>query len=134
MSDSEAPRLRVLVVDDQPDVLDTTATVLSLYGHHVRTAARGGDALALIAEWQPHVALVDLGLPDMTGFDVAERVRSSTTVVQPLLIALTGWGRAVEHPDAQPMVFDHYFVKPMSMAVLQVLLSAIPTTDLPRMA
>src|SRR5437763_579540 len=87
--------LAVLVVDDYPDTADSLAILLRLAGHDVRAAYNGPDALALLNDWQPDVAIWDLALPRMDGFKVAERLCAESKR-RPLLVALTGFGMAHE--------------------------------------
>ena len=85
--------MTVLVVDDDPDTADTTAAVLAEHGFGTRVARNGEEALAAVAADPPDAVLLDIGLPDISGYEAARRIRKLEGVRQPTLIALTGWGQ-----------------------------------------
>ncbi len=110
-------RPRLLVVDDNVDAADTLATVLRAQGFPVRVAYRGHDALAMAAESRPDVVLLDLGLPDISGHDVAMRLRE--TYGHTLRIfAVTGWGQDDDRRRTREAGFDRHFVKPVDADAL----------------
>jgi len=118
----DAARRRVLVVDDNADSRESLALSLAIAGHAVRLAADGPSALAEAAEFQPEVALLDIGLPGMDGYELAERLRSQSAPGDILLVALTGWGQEDDRRRGRESGFDHYLVKPASpQAILAVL-------------
>jgi len=112
---------RVLVVEDQEDSANTLKMVLVLEGHEVELAANGSDALTRFRTFRPDVVVMDLGLPGMTGFEVARKMRSFKGK-QPLLVALTGYGQAEDMVQSMDSGFDHHVVKP---ADIEKLLSLI---------
>jgi CheY-like chemotaxis protein len=111
-----AEALRILVVDDNIDAADSLAMLLSLRGHETHLAHTGEAAVADAREFKPHVAFVDIGLPDVSGYEVARRMRAEATVGTPLtLIALTGWGSEEDRRRARAAGFDNHFVKPVDI-------------------
>ena len=103
---------RVLVVDDQHDIAETIAAYLELSGCQVRTAADGLQALALASEFLPDVVLLDIGLPEMDGYEVARRLRALPALASSLLIALTGYGQVSDRMKTQQAGFNAHVVKP----------------------
>ena len=93
--------LRVLVADDNRDSADGCATLLTMAGHDVRTAYSGREALALAAEFLPQIALLDIGMPDMNGYDVARQIRAAAWGRGMQLVAVTGWGQEEDKREAR---------------------------------
>lgn len=119
---SAIPRpLSVLIADDCPDTVASFAELVRLYGHDPRTAESGPEALAVLDGWEPDVALVDLCMPGMSGYEVARwlRVRGAAC---PLLVAVTGMSAGGYRERAAAAGFDHYWLKPVEPAVLARLL------------
>jgi two-component system CheB/CheR fusion protein len=114
-----APR-RVLVVDDNPDVSSTVCEVLELIGHRTRHASNGTTALAIAAEFQPEVVILDLGLVGASGFEVARALRASRGN-SVLIVALTGWGQHGDLTRSREAGFDHHLVKPAGLETLRAL-------------
>ncbi|HET7133879.1 MAG TPA: response regulator [Gammaproteobacteria bacterium] len=104
----QAPRKRVLVIDDNDDAAEAIAVFLRLEGHDVQTANDGPQALASADIFAPEVAVVDIGLPGMDGYELARRFAQRI----PLLIALTGYGQSEDRQRSQEAGFHHHFVKP----------------------
>jgi two-component system, OmpR family, response regulator len=125
MNDSSGPPLSVLVVDDIDDVAHSTAEMLTKIGHAVRVAKTGAAALRLAAHEKPDVVLLDIGLPDMPGWDVAARLRTQSAGKQPLLIAVTGYGSPADRLESQKAGFDLHLVKPADPAALIALLARV---------
>jgi CheY-like chemotaxis protein len=122
---------RVLIVDDNAEILESLAMVLELLGHHVETVDNGEAALVCLAQRPPHVALIDVGMPGMSGYDVARRARA---LVQPehhtVLVAMTGWGRDEDRVRAFEAGFDSHVVKPVDLQRLRALLDGtVPHAD-----
>jgi CheY-like chemotaxis protein/nitrogen-specific signal transduction histidine kinase len=115
-------RLRVLVADDNRDAADSLAMLLQLDGHEVSVAHDGLKALELIKQSRPHVALLDIGMPGLNGYQVAEQARSNAGSSQIMLIALTGWGQAQDLQRANAAGFDHHLVKPAEPNAVRALL------------
>ena len=105
-------RLDILVVDDNRDSAVTLARLLRLQGHGVQAAHDGPEALRLLAHYRPRLILLDLGLPGMSGYDVARRIRESTELRGVTLVALTGWGQEEDRRRTREAGFDHHMVKP----------------------
>jgi PAS domain S-box-containing protein len=113
---------RVLVVDDSHDAAETCAMLLKLSGHETATAASGHEALASAVRFQPDVLLLDIGLPDVDGYQLARRVRETSWGRDVLLIAVTGWGQEEDKRRALAAGFDHHLTKPVSGEALEALL------------
>jgi PAS domain S-box-containing protein len=103
---------RVLVVDDNADSADSLAMALRLAGHEVRVAYRARAALALAHAFRPEVAILDIGIPDMSGYELARALRAEEWAVGLRLVALTGWGQDDDRRRAQEAGFDAHLTKP----------------------
>jgi len=114
--------LRVLVVDDDVDSAEMMAMLLRLMGHETFVAHTGEDAVATTTQQQPQVLLLDISLPDITGYEVARRVRAAHGHGV-RLIALSGWGEDEDRRRAREAGFDHYLTKPAEPEALERLLS-----------
>jgi signal transduction histidine kinase/ActR/RegA family two-component response regulator len=116
--DGAIAALKVLVCDDNVDSTDTLAALLRSIGHEVRTTYEGGAALRTAIEFRPDVMVLDLGMPGLDGYAVAQAVRKDATLTGVRLIALSGYG----HPDARQRTaeagFDVHLVKPVEVGVL----------------
>ena len=112
---------RILVVDDNHDAADGLAEVLRLHGHQVRIAHNGPEALRLAMALRPHAVLLDLGMPNMSGYDTAQllRARLGSGV---LIVATTGWGQDEHRQRSQRSGFDHHLVKPVDPETVRELL------------
>jgi signal transduction histidine kinase/ActR/RegA family two-component response regulator len=110
---------RVLVVDDNVDAADLLAEALEQLGHATRVAYDGHSALEVAAEFRPDVAVLDIGLPVMDGFELAQRMRQATTLPDHLhLIALTGYGQDSDRRRSSDAGFDFHLIKPVDLSVL----------------
>jgi CheY-like chemotaxis protein len=114
--------LRVLIVDDNHDGADLLAALLKREGHSVQTAYCGLDALHIAAEFVPHFVLLDIGLPDIDGYEVARRLCAKKGDQSVVLVAVTGWGQAQDKLLAQSAGFDYHLVKPVNFKNLMDLL------------
>jgi PAS domain S-box-containing protein len=114
---------RVLVVDDNHDAADTLASLLRLCRHEVAVAYDGAAALDEAARFKPEVVLLDLGLPTLSGFEVARRLRAMPEGAGARLIALTGYGQSGDKAATQAAGFDHHVTKPVDADELLGLLS-----------
>jgi CheY-like chemotaxis protein len=117
--------LRVLVADDNRDSADSFAMFLQISGHEVRTAYAGDEALAIAAEFSPQVALVDIGMPEVNGYEVARRIRAAEWGKDVILVAITGWGQDEDKRQAEAAGFDHHLVKPVDLDRLQQLIAQL---------
>lgn len=118
---------RLVVADDNVDGARTLAKLLELQGHEVHLAHDGEAALEALERWRPEVAILDIGMPRLTGYDVARRVRAAAWGRDLPLIALTGWGQVEDQRRAQEAGFNHHLIKPVDPAALEALLAAEPT-------
>jgi CheY-like chemotaxis protein len=121
---SETPP-RVLIADDDRDGTLTLSTVLELEGYQVRAVHGGQDALDAAREFRPHAVVLDIGMPKVTGYDCARRLRQRYGEDCPMLIALTGWKQASDKILANLAGFDHHVAKPYEPAELLRLLSKL---------
>jgi signal transduction histidine kinase len=113
----------ILVADDNVDALQTMAALLEMEGHQVEVAADGEAALAAAGKHRPDVAVLDIGMPGLNGYEVAQRIRSEPWGAEMRLIALTGWGQADDVQRARASGFDHHVTKPVDFDALQALVS-----------
>jgi two-component system CheB/CheR fusion protein len=114
---------KIVLVEDQDDNRDMLARWLELHGHHVKHAADGQAGIALIEHEKPEVAIVDIGLPKIDGFEVARRLRAANSVPSLRLIALTGYGQPADIQAARQAGFDLHLVKPVNLDELTRILS-----------
>lgn len=121
--------VRVLVCDDSQDVRDLVADLLRSYGHEVRTVGRGEAAIHEVVHWRPDVALIDIGLPDLSGHDVARRISAQLGAARPRLIAMTGYGQASDRAAALDAGFDEHLKKPANAEQILAVLSRSATAQ-----
>jgi PAS domain S-box-containing protein len=114
---------RILIVDDDRDSLDSLQALLELMGHQVMGAREGGVALEAAQSWRPDVALVDIGLPAMDGYEICRKLRAMGHEPRPVLIALTGYGQPEDRRRALEAGFDHHLTKPIDLDRLRQLLA-----------
>ena len=123
---------RVLVVDDNQDAAQSLATLLQLSGFETTTVYDGLDAVAAAHEFRPDVALLDIGLPSLNGFEVAAKLRQQPGGAAMVLVALTGWGQEQDRRKSSEAGFDHHMVKPVDIDDLMKLLADLPLAVLAR--
>jgi CheY-like chemotaxis protein len=109
---------RILVVDDNPDSLESLSLLLAFSGNEVRTASDGVTAVAAAEAFRPEVVLLDVGMPNMNGYDACRLIRGQEWGRNVLLIALTGWGQEEDRARSHAAGFDQHFVKPVDPKVL----------------
>ncbi len=114
---------KILIADDNQDAANTLAMLLRIAGHDVCTAYGGEAALALASTFQPEFALLDIGMPDLNGYEVAKQLRRTSWGKAAHLIALTGWGQEDDKRRAHAAGFDHHLTKPLDPHQLDQLLS-----------
>ncbi|HET9664472.1 MAG TPA: response regulator, partial [Burkholderiales bacterium] len=107
-----ASQRRVLVVDDNPDAVDTLSDLLRIEGHEVRPAYGGEQALEFAREFRPDVAFIDLNMPGLDGFEVARRIRAESWGTSMTLVALTGMGQQSEVEQTRQAGYDYHLTKP----------------------
>ncbi len=122
---SGVPR-RILIADDNVDALESLARVLQLGGHVVFSASNGSLALERAEEHQPDVALLDVGMPLLDGYEVARRIRAQPWGKNLTLIAVTGWGQDSDRRRSREAGFDSHLVKPLDLDALTALLAQLP--------
>lgn len=119
------PSRRVLVVDDNVDAAETMAALLEIDGHTVAIAHNGAEAIRVAGEFRPDVAFLDIGMPDISGYDVAAAIRQLPQQAQVCLVALTGWGAERDRERSRDAGFHHHLVKPATVdAILGVMRQA----------
>jgi CheY-like chemotaxis protein len=114
---------RVLVADDNVDAGESLAMLLQLDGHEVQLAHNGPEALALFERMGPEIAILDIGMPGLSGYEVAQRIRARQRDQHVTLIAVTGWGQESDKARAAEAGFDHHFTKPVDLAALAALIA-----------
>ena len=122
---SVASSHRILVVDDNIDAADMLTMLLQFLGHDVKTVYNGLDALEVATTYQPELVLLDIGLPGMNGYEVAQEFCSKDPINKPILVALTGWGTSDDKQRAQNAGFDYHFTKPIEITKIEQLLNKI---------
>jgi two-component system, chemotaxis family, CheB/CheR fusion protein len=118
---NEAIRRRILVADDNRDSADTVRMILRLSGHEVHVAHSGTEAFEVAKRVRPDIGILDIGMPDMSGYEVAERVRHEAWGEKMTLIAVTGWGQESDKRRALAAGFDHHMTKPVDPEQLESL-------------
>ena len=116
---------RILVVDDNRDSADSLAVLLQLSGHETHTAYDGLEAVEAAAKLQPDVILLDIGLPNLNGYEAARRIRKQARGKGAALVALTGWGQKEDRRRAEEAGFNAHMVKPVDHVALMQLLSEL---------
>jgi DNA-binding response OmpR family regulator len=124
-NDSAVYRFRILVVDDNHDSALSLAMVLTMMGHETRTAHDGQTALDTAEEFHPDVVLLDIGLPKMNGYEVAQRIREQAWGIEMFLIAVTGWGQAEDRARSAEVGLNMHMVKPVEPTALQAVLAKL---------
>jgi PAS domain S-box-containing protein len=124
-----APRsgLKVMVVDDNIDAADTLAMLLNAEGHQVYVVYSGAEAVQSARKQKPQVFLLDIGLPDIDGYELARRLREEEDCSEAVLIALTGYGQAEDHARSKAAGFNHHLVKPAGALEVTSLLEQLAT-------
>jgi CheY-like chemotaxis protein len=117
---------RILLADDNADALESLATVLRLRGHQVFSAPNGAIALETAARHMPEVALLDIGMPLIDGYEVARRIRAQAWGKGVTLVAVTGWGQESDRVRSQEAGFNTHLVKPLDLDKLTALLAQLP--------
>ncbi|MCW8194686.1 PAS domain-containing protein [Proteobacteria bacterium 005FR1] len=118
MPSAKSESRRILVVDDNPEIAETLSLLLEHAGHRVERVHSGPAALAMAPAFQPDVILLDIGLPEMDGYEVARRLRDQPRTASAVLAALTGYGQPSDRERAHAAGFDAHFVKPVDLDVL----------------
>jgi CheY-like chemotaxis protein len=117
--------VRVLIVDDNVDAAASLSLLLQLGGHTTRVAHSGSEALRVAAEFKPGIVLMDLGLPDMNGYEVARAMRARPELGHPFLAAVTGWGAPEDRLKSKDSGFDEHLTKPVDISMIELLLTTL---------
>jgi DNA-binding response OmpR family regulator len=120
--------LRVLIADDDRDTVVTLSALLQAEGYDVLEVYRGDAVLELVRRYPPHAVLLDIGMPGLTGFQIARRLRDELGHACPLLVAITAWGQAAAREMGRLSGFHHYLVKPYAPDELLALLQPLAST------
>ena len=118
-----ASHRRILVVDDHTDAAESLSELLELNGHEVHTVHDGLEAREAAASLRPDAVLLDIGLPGMSGYDIAREIRSQPWGRRMLLVAITGWGQPKDRARSREAGFDRHLVKPIDFGELEELLA-----------
>jgi CheY-like chemotaxis protein len=116
---------RLLVIDDNRDAAESMSMLLEMWGHEVAFAYDGPSALRTAERWQPEAVFLDIGLPGMDGYEVAERLRELPQTKSAVLIAITGYGQEDDRLRSRRAGIDHHLVKPVSPDALQSLIESL---------
>jgi PAS domain S-box-containing protein len=120
-----AVKLRILLIDDNSDVTESLALLLQIEGHEVDTADRGLKGIEKAQTFRPQAVLLDIGLPDLSGYEVAKRLRELPETQQALLVAISGYGQPEDHEQSKTAGFDYHLLKPVTPASLFTLLATL---------
>jgi PAS domain S-box-containing protein len=123
--EQEAASLRILVVDDNEDAASMIAMLLDASGHHVMVEHSSRKALERATQYAPQVCILDIGLPEMDGIELAKRLRVQPETANSLLIAVTGYGQDQDRKQTKAAGFDHHLVKPADIQQLSAMLSKV---------
>jgi CheY-like chemotaxis protein len=123
-SNDVAGGVRVLIVDDNVDAAESLSMLLQINGSDTLLAHSGRAALEHAVSFAPDLVLLDIGLPDLSGYDVAEKLRADARTSSAMLVALTGWGSDEYRKRASEVGFDQHLVKPVDMDQLNAVLEA----------
>lgn len=119
------PPCRTLIVDDNKDSAQTMGWMMELLGHEIHLAHDGPSAIALAGHLRPDFILLDIGLPDMNGYDVCETLKQNPALQNTIFIAQTGWGQPEHIRRSQAAGFDHHLVKPIKMEDLNGIVASV---------
>ncbi len=119
------PKRRLLVVDDNKDAAESMSMLLEMWGHEVAFAYDGPSALETAEQWQPEAVFLDIGLPGMDGYEVAERLRELPQARDAVLIAITGYGQDGDRLRSRRAGIDHHLVKPVAPDALRSLIESL---------
>ena len=118
-SSTPARARRVLVVDDNVHAAQSLAVILELWGHDVQVTHDGSSALDLVPDYRPEVILLDIGLPEMNGYQVADRIREDPTLARTAIVAMTGYASDDDRQRSMAAGFRDHLVKPLDLDLLE---------------
>jgi CheY-like chemotaxis protein len=117
---------RILLADDNRDAAESLAIILRLEGHEVELAHDGESALQAFSAKAPDIALLDIGMPNTNGYEVARRIRESNAGAKVMLVAITGWAQDSDKAQSKAAGFDYHLTKPIEPEVLIELIGTRP--------
>ncbi len=120
----QKPR-RLMVVDDNKDAAESMSMLFELWGHEVLCAYDGRAALEAAAKYRPDAVFLDIGLPGMDGYEIAERLREQPESAKAVLVAITGYGQDEDRRRSREVGIDHHLVKPVAPETLHKLLDTL---------
>ncbi len=123
--------LRVMIVDDNVDAAAMLATLVQTWGHQVGVAHSAHQAVRLAAEFRPRVVLLDLGLPDRHGYDLAQQLRREAGSRRIFFVAVTGWNQIADQVRSAAAGIAHHLMKPVNHDLLREILAAYTATEDP---
>jgi CheY-like chemotaxis protein len=115
---------RILVVDDNEPSALTLTWALEMFGHEVRTCYDGASAVTMAGAFAPQVVLLDLGMPNMDGYETCRQMRLGSSAITPRIVAQTGWGDAATRQKTADAGFDYHFTKPVDLDALARLIES----------
>ena len=125
MKPAKSARHRVLIVDDDADMVDLLSTLVKLEGHDTEVAYDAIEALTKAEAFRPDMALLDIGLPGMNGYELAKTLRTNPQLSGTRLVAVTGYGEAVDYQRSLAAGFDSHVVKPLGVTGLVSILAGL---------
>jgi CheY-like chemotaxis protein len=114
-----------MVIDDNRDAAESMSMLFELWGHEVVCVFDGQAALATAAKFRPHAVFLDIGLPGMDGYEIAERLRELPQAARCVLVAITGYGQEDDRRRSREAGIDHHLVKPVAPETLHELLESL---------
>jgi two-component system CheB/CheR fusion protein len=120
------PARRILLIDDNRDVLDSLKLLLELEGHNVAAALDGNSALQMASAHRPEIVILDIGLPDVNGYELARRLRHMDATSRAVLVAATGFGQQQDRARSAEAGIDHHLVKPIDLNALEEIIRRSP--------
>lgn len=121
---------RVLVADDNADAATSLAMLIELLGHEVKAVHDGLQAVAAAQTFVPEFIFMDIGMPNLDGIEATRRIRALDLPLQPVVVALTGWGQDSDRARSRAAGIDHHLVKPIDLDAIRELIENLPR-DLP---
>jgi CheY-like chemotaxis protein len=118
-------RYRVLVVDDNVDAAETLGVLLRLAGQEVVVVHGGVAAIEQALAYVPEIVVLDIGMPDLDGYEVCRRLRAEPSTQHAMLIAVTGWGQDADRMRSREAGFDHHLIKPVEWSTLEKLFAGL---------
>jgi DNA-binding response OmpR family regulator len=118
----------ILIVEDNVDAGESLQMLMAMGGYDVRLAQDGESALKIAKEFGPEVVVLDLGLPNMDGYEVVQRLRAHASAVRPVVVALTGYGQPEDRRRTQEAGFDNHLLKPLAPEELMAIVASLGST------